>query len=957
MAFLRQRRLAATALGLLAAACSSSFGPPAPPPPAPEVFGPLGERTGVDERIALEHLSGPVDAVRDRLGRLHIYASTEDDALRVQGYLCARDRSLQLELYRRLAEGRLAALLGDQDPSLLETDIAFRQLGLHRVAKAQLAALGGEIEHALDAYADGVSQLLRKIRSGEQSLPEGLGHVDPAVFSDWDAVDSLAVARLPLWASSYSADGDIGLDGLLADMKATFREDDPDPALRARAGMERDLVRFAPVDLATTSDGLPGAGQGTQARSRPRRQHARPPSASRRHLVERAAGFARALERGRALLAPRGLFGSNAWALVPGRSFSGHALLASDPHLALTAPSALWPVALHVGDPAGGGGAGALDAAGVALPGVPGVILGQTRDVAWASAASGYDVTDVYAETMTPDGKAVLFHGEPVALESTEETIELAGGGSYAFTALRVPHHGPVVPAIVDGKIVPPDPAEGALSVRSTVLDPTREPRALFDLMHAASAGEALAALAFWEAGAASWLVADSSGEVYFSSRCRMPERGAHALDWDPASYDGLLPCLVLPGDGSAEWTGYWPADAIPAGPAPIAGYVATANNDPVGGTADGDPANDERPDGGSAFLACSFDPGFRQGRIRRLIDEHLDPFSLDDLAAIQADVRSPLGEMLVPHLLGAIDNAQAEHKKKGSHPQLAAVVADPLYDSVLVGAARDSLAFWHDDLDCRAASGVDLETNQPLSLDLPEAQAAQATLIFNAWLVRLLGRVLDDELARLGRSETPFDVRGLLHVLAADPPTLATYQPELQDSALWDDLGTPELETRQERMVRALLDALVWLRQAAGDDIAAYRWGMLHRVRLPGPAPGLAQPSLPPDGDPVFPDGFPRPGDAFVVDAAQHALRQPPGQDLSFAFAAGPAERVLFDLDPAGVRSYAAIAGGAVWDPASAHFGDQAELWRRNQTRLVPFALADVLADQESRTVLAPAR
>src|SRR5262245_52490784 len=61
--------------------------------------GPLGEREDlpVDERIDIENLSAPVDVVRDKWGRPHIFASSVADAMRAQGYLVAKDRTLQLE--------------------------------------------------------------------------------------------------------------------------------------------------------------------------------------------------------------------------------------------------------------------------------------------------------------------------------------------------------------------------------------------------------------------------------------------------------------------------------------------------------------------------------------------------------------------------------------------------------------------------------------------------------------------------------------------------------------------------------------------------------------------------------------------------------------------------------------------------------------------------------------------
>src|SRR3954466_8384029 len=62
-----------------------------------EVTGPLGTRADlpVDARIAIAGLGAPVDVVRDTDGRPHIYAGSAADAFRTEGWLVARDRTLQ----------------------------------------------------------------------------------------------------------------------------------------------------------------------------------------------------------------------------------------------------------------------------------------------------------------------------------------------------------------------------------------------------------------------------------------------------------------------------------------------------------------------------------------------------------------------------------------------------------------------------------------------------------------------------------------------------------------------------------------------------------------------------------------------------------------------------------------------------------------------------------------------
>src|SRR5262249_8781616 len=158
---------------LLASACGDGG---AGSNPAPLQFGPLGNRSDlpVDDRIHVEHLQAPVDVVRDVYGRPHLYASSIADAFRVEGYLLAPDRTVQLRLLRRLAEGRLAELFAKLDKSVIDLDIAQRHIGLARVAKAEYEAMPAAARAPLEAYADGLTQLFGELRAGKRPLPKGV---------------------------------------------------------------------------------------------------------------------------------------------------------------------------------------------------------------------------------------------------------------------------------------------------------------------------------------------------------------------------------------------------------------------------------------------------------------------------------------------------------------------------------------------------------------------------------------------------------------------------------------------------------------------------------------------------------------------------------------------------------------------------------------------------------------
>src|SRR5258707_10357771 len=71
------------------------------------------------ENVAVAGLQKPVEILRDRWGVPHIYAQTVEDLFFAQGYITARDRLFQIDLWRRIGMGKLAEVLG---PTAIERD-------------------------------------------------------------------------------------------------------------------------------------------------------------------------------------------------------------------------------------------------------------------------------------------------------------------------------------------------------------------------------------------------------------------------------------------------------------------------------------------------------------------------------------------------------------------------------------------------------------------------------------------------------------------------------------------------------------------------------------------------------------------------------------------------------------------------------------------------------------------
>ncbi len=108
------------------------------------------------------------------------------------GFLQARDRLWQMELYRRAASGRLSEVLGE---ATIVIDQRFLTLGLRQAAEEEWARTPANIRTAFERYASGVNAAMAVSR-GRLPLEHQLLGLAP---EPWTPVDSLAISKLFSW--------------------------------------------------------------------------------------------------------------------------------------------------------------------------------------------------------------------------------------------------------------------------------------------------------------------------------------------------------------------------------------------------------------------------------------------------------------------------------------------------------------------------------------------------------------------------------------------------------------------------------------------------------------------------------------------------------------------------------------------------------------------------------------
>lgn len=860
-------------------------------------------------------LSAPVDVVRDDMGVPHIFAMNLPDASYAQGYFMARDRWLEMDFARRQASGTLTEIVGSLNEQAILSDINYRTHHMRRTAEATFKALqesqdpdDKKIVASLNSFTAGVNAWQADLAKADYKFPEQVALLYSQLsVTPWVPADSLLLGELQAFQLAFNADSEVQRSKTALAEQTEFVAS-ADAERKKRAGFTDDYGMFAPFDATHTVSGwgevtaalLPGLKPNKTLRSQPVQQKK---AKSVLALLDRASRSLQGVGLDKINDPSRG---SNNWVIGPSLSATGHAMVANDTHLSLSNPAVFY--LNHITTAEG------FDVMGVQFPGIPFVILGMNQKLAWGSTVNFIDVTDVYQEEVVDcaagGGKCVKFKGTEVKLIEHAETFKIGAHGKVdetkTFTYYEVPHHGPIIPNVVDKAVQPLKGSE--LSIKYTGYEPGRLLRAVYALNTAKTVDEGVKAVEdHFTHGGQNWVLADTAGNIAWTQTIRVPKRPK-----------GTKPWAVLPGDGSAEWQGYFDPKEIPHAKNPAKGYLVTANADPLGMTDDNDPMNEPEVGGFPKYMGWDYDPGTRVSRITKRILEGTDggkKLDMDGMQSIQADAISDFGRVFAPTFLATAKALDEEAKSPGAHPALAPVLANASASvKGFFQSAQDIVKAWTYDTPAGMADEAPTAT---------QVNDSKASLIVAAWTGFFARGVMGDELKVLNTPIYRNSALKLAAQLLKDPTKLKTGE------ALYDDLSTPEVETKEVVLGKSVVDAIDFLFKAVNANPDLWRWGNVHTVTMKFFASvGLDLPSTPRHG-----------GDG-TVDVASHGVAT-----NDFSYRSGAAIRFVCDLDPVkGPVARNVIPGGEVFDPKSPHYKDFFDLWTKNKTTDLAYQPADVV-------------
>jgi penicillin amidase len=590
-------------------------------------------QTEGEHRVA--GLDQPVEIVRDRWGVPHVYAKTVADLFFAQGYVAAQDRLWQLDLWRRIAEGKLSEILG---PAGVTRDTFARLLRYRGDMNAEWQAYGPGAKQIIEAFVGGINAHVDEVLADSAALPVEF-QLTGSRPEKWTR--EVVIGRMAGFIMTRNARTEVQRAKLTRSVGAArvaeFMPTDPPARIGVPEGLDLGDITDDILELTA------GSGETVNFNSLRKEQVARPGPGSFGFVRPSPSTSPVETAEGRDT-ADEAVVGSNDWVVSGRLTASGKPLLANDPHRTLMLPSLRYTV--HLNGPG-------WNVIGAGEPALPGVAAGHNDRIAFGFTIVGIDQQDLYVEHLDPENPdRYRYRGAWERVRVERERLVVRGEQPREIE-LRFTRHGPVLH--VDAKRhrayalrwVGAEPGSAGY-LRSLVIDTARNWR------------EFLSALDGWKVPSENLVYADVDGNIGWMAAGLAPVR---------PNWDGLLP---VPGqDGKYEWNGFLRASELPRLLNPRNGLIVTANHNIL-------------PRRYGKALGYEFSSPYRFARILEVLDRGRREgrkFAAADFERLQHDETSVVARVVC----GALRQALAERSSARTTPL-----------SAIAGQAARTLTRWN---------------------------------------------------------------------------------------------------------------------------------------------------------------------------------------------------------------------------------------------------------------------
>ncbi len=550
----------------------------------------------------VDGLLDEVEVLRDKYGINHIYANNQNDLFFMQGYLAAKDRLFQFEIWRRQATGTVSEIFGEEE---LDRDIGTRLFKFRGNMEDELNHYHEDGFEIVSSFVSGINKYIEEINKTPSQLPIEFKLLDikPKKWTNEDVI-----SRHQGLLGNIDQELNIGRAvSLIGEERVKelmwFHPKEPDISLDndlTYEDLKQDILRLYNA-------------------------YREPIEFKKNYILDKYQSEDEiAFTKSNIHINDEYTIGSNNWAISGDKSFNGYPILANDPHRSLSNPSLRYMA--HLVAPG-------WNVIGGGEPEIPGISIGHNGIGAWGLTVFRTDAEDLYVYDLNPNNDLQYMHkgnwrnfkiiNESIAVKDKEDVnVEL-------FYSV----HGPVT--FIDKK------RKKAYAVKNGWSEVGGSPYlASLRMDQAKNWEEYREASNYFNIPGENMVWADKYGDIGWQAVGIAPIRKTHS---------GLVP---VSGNGNFEWEDYIEIIEKPNLFNPEKGYIATANQNVT-------PEDYDRWD----VIGYDWADPYRGDRVNSFL-ESKDKFSMEDMTNLQIDYYSIPSKQIIDMSKDYITN-NLEHFKK----------------------------------------------------------------------------------------------------------------------------------------------------------------------------------------------------------------------------------------------------------------------------------------------------
>ena len=547
------------------------------------------------DSFQIQGISDEVEVLRDNYGINHIYANNQDDMFFMQGYLAAKDRLFQFEIWRRQATGTVSEVFGEEE---IDRDIGTRLFKFRGDIKDELNHYHKDGFKIVSSFVSGVNKYIEEVNSNPELLPiefKVLG-IKPDIWTN-----EVVISRHQGLLGNIDQELNIGRAVSLIGEKKV-----------------KELMWFHPKEPSLKLDRTITYDDLKQDILRLYNAYREPVKFKGEYVLDkyRSKDLMANVDESN-IISDEYSIGSNNWALSGKKSFNGFPILANDPHRSLSNPSLRYMA--HLVAPG-------WNVIGGGEQEIPGISIGHNGIGAWGLTVFRTDAEDLYVYELNPSNLNQYRHnGQWKEFDKINETIKVKNK-SDIDVELLYSVHGPVT--LVDKN------RNKAYAIKNGWSEIGGSPYlASLRMDQAKNWEEFRDACSYFNIPGENMVWADKYGDIGWQAVGIAPIRKNHS---------GLVP---VNGNGKFDWEGYLPIIEKPNSFNPANGYLSTANQNVT-------PESYNRWDA----VGYSWSDPYRGNRIKTVV-ESKEKFNMEEMIDLQVDYYSMPSEEIIKLASGNISN------------------------------------------------------------------------------------------------------------------------------------------------------------------------------------------------------------------------------------------------------------------------------------------------------------